>query len=328
MQSVKYQLAVIVINYKTPDLTIECLQSLVPELSDINAKVLVIDNNSADDSCEIIQNWITINDTGNWITIIASEHNAGFSAGNNLGIKSINADYYLLINSDTLVRKGGILRLLEYAEIDSSAGLIGPRLEWMGAMSQESCFKFHTPKSELISSASTGLLTALLKEFVVPQAVSEEIACYDWISFACVLIKSKVFKDIGLLDDGYFMYYEDVEFCYRAKQKGWKIVNVPTAHVVHLRGGSSTVKSQIKLRKRLPSYFYKSRTRYFYQVYGLMGLLMANVYWTLGYGISLLRSLLSSSFKPNISAYQWRDIWTNFFTPLKPYIYPDKYDKT
>jgi GT2 family glycosyltransferase len=143
-----------------------------------------------------------------------------------------------------------------------------------------------------------------------------------------VLVKAEVFRDIGLMDDGYFMYFEDVAFAYHAQQAGWKVLNVPEANVVHLRGGSSPVKSQAKQRKRLPRYYYESRTRYFYQVYGQLGLLMANIFWSLGFVISSLRSLLSSSFNSNISAYQWRDIWTNFFTPLRPYIHPDKYDKT
>ncbi len=318
-------LAVVIINYKTPQLTIDCLASLLPELNSIKAKIVVVDNYSNDGSCEKITNWIDGNDQLQQVELMASLENTGFSGGNNLGIRSVDAEYYLLLNSDTVVRKGAISLLLEVAKKDDSLGLISSRLEWANGRPQESCFRFHTPISELISSANTGLITLLLQKFNVPYAVSDKADFYDWTSFACVLIKADVFKDIGLMDAGYFMYFEDVAFAYYAKKASWKVLNVPDAHVVHLRGGSSPLKSQVRLRKRLPRYIYESRTRFFYQVYGRFGLLMANVFWTLGYGISLVRSLFSSSFKPNISAYQWCDIWINFLQPLKAYIHPDDY---
>jgi GT2 family glycosyltransferase len=327
MSKKNYQLAVIIINYKTPQLCIDCLKTLVPEVTNLPAKVIVVDNASQDESCEFIQNWIDEESVSDQVELIQSFDNTGFSGGNNLGISHLDAEYYLLLNSDTLVHKGSISTLLEMASKDKTAGLISPRLEWPDATPQESCFQFHRPVSELISSAATGFITKLFGAYIVPQSVREDQDYYSWTSFACVLIKADVFDDIGFMDDGYFMYYEDVEFCCRAKQAGWKVLNVPNAHVVHLRGGSSPVKSQTKLRKRLPRYYFESRTRYFYQVYGQFGLLMANIYWTLGYGISLIRSLISSSFIPNASEYQWRDVWTNFFSPLKQYIHPDDYDK-
>jgi len=324
----KLCLAVIIINYKTPQLVLDCLESLLPEIQNIKAQVVVVDNYSNDGSSEKISNWLTGNDLLQQVELIISSENTGFSGGNNKGINSVEADYYLLLNSDTLVRRGAISLLLGAVINNDSAGLISPRLEWPDASPQESCFRFHTPVSELLASANTGLITKLFQRFNVPFPISTQAAYYDWTSFACVLVRVEVFKEIGLMDEGYFMYYEDVAFAYKAQQAGWKVLNVPEAHVVHLRGGSSPLKSQAKQRKRLPRYYYESRTRYFYQVYGYVGLLMANLFWTLGYGVSLLRSLLSSLFKPNISSCQWRDIWINFLNPLQAYIHPDNYDKT
>lgn len=320
-------LAVIILNYKTPQLVIDCLESLLPELSGIKANTIVVDNASDDGSVDVIQKWIDHGSLGHLVTLNVSNENVGFSGGNNIGIEALDAEYYLLLNSDTLIRRGAITTLLRAIKSDSNIGLIGPRLEWLNGLAQESCFRFHSPVSELISSANTGIVTKAFKRFNVPFKVSELPAFYDWTSFACVLIKAEVFNDIGLMDDDYFMYFEDVAFSYKAQQAGWKVMNVPNAHVVHLRGGSSPLKSQAKLRKRLPRYFYESRTRFFYQVYGRMGLLMANIFWTLGYGVSLLRSLLSSSFKPSVSSYQWKDIWINFLRPLREYVHPDEYKR-
>jgi hypothetical protein len=324
----KTKLAVIIINYKTPTLVMDCLDKLLPELLTINAKTIVVDNASGDDSCNLISDWINRNQASEQVELIASEFNSGFSGGNNTGIQHIDADYYLLLNSDTLVRQGSVKTLLSIAEQDESIGIISPRLEWPDQTPQESCFNYHTAISELISSASSGPITKLFKNYIVAQPVKEKVGFYEWTSFACVLVRADVFEQIGLLDDGYFMYYEDVEFCNRLNKAGWRILNVPSARVVHLRGGSSSVKSQAKARKRLPKYYYESRTRYFYQSYGAIGLLAANLCWSLGWMIASIRTLCSSSFDSGISEGQWRDIWTNFFNPLKPYTHPSLYDKT
>ena len=288
---------------------------------------MVVDNASNDGSVGVIQQWLDERSVGELVTLISSSDNSGFSGGNNTGVAALDAEYYLLLNSDTLIRKGAVSTLLSAAKSEEKVGLVSPRLEWPDGLAQESCFRFHTPISQIIESANTGFITKVLQKYNVPYSVCNKIAFYDWTSFACVLIKAEVFNDIGLMDDGYFMYFEDVAFSHKAQQAGWKVMNVPDAHVVHLRGGSSPLKSQAKQRKRLPRYFYESRTRFFYQVYGHVGLLMANILWTLGYGVSLLRSLLSSSFKPNVSSYQWKDIWINFLSPLRAYVHPDDYKR-
>tara|TARA_R110001606_G_scaffold395664_2_gene568558 strand:- start:191035 stop:192021 length:987 start_codon:yes stop_codon:yes gene_type:complete len=328
MNKIDCILAIVIINYKTPLLITDCLSSLLPELSKLAAKVVIVDNHSNDESCQIISKWIALHDNFKQIELIESKVNTGFSGGNNLGINHIEAKYYLLLNSDTIVRKGAIENLLRAASADEHCGLISPRLEWPDATPQESCFQFHSPISEFISSSGTGVITRLLKKYSVPKPIINVNSYCDWTSFACVLIKAEVFKKIGLMDDEFFMYFEDMAFCYHARQSGWSILNVPSAHVVHLRGGSSPVKKQAKLRKRLPRYYYESRTRCFYLVYGHLGLSLANIMWTFGFIISLSRSLLSSRYIPNRSASQWKDIWTNFFNPVKPYIHPDDYDKT
>jgi GT2 family glycosyltransferase len=161
----------------------------------------------------------------------------------------------------------------------------------------------------------------------VAKPLENTISYSDWTSFACVLIRREVFEQVGLLDDGFFMYFEDAEFCHRVRKAGWKILNNPDAHVVHLRGGSSPVKEQTRLRKRLPLYYFESRNRYFYQMYGHSGLFLANMLWTSGAVISRVRSLVSSNYIPDISEKQWQDIWTNFFKPLKKYTHPNDYKK-
>lgn len=314
-------LNIVIVNFRTPDFVTACLQTLLPQLSGRSAEVVVVDNCSGDDSVPRISSWLGEYDAENKVHLVKSAINSGFAGGNNLGIRALEAKFYLLLNSDTLVRPGAIDMLLKTAARFPSAGLISPRLEWPDGQGQESCFRFHTPLSEFIRASQTGPVERLLKNYVVAMPVQDGLAHPQWTSFACVLVRREVLNQIGLLDDGYFMYFEDVEFCHRVRCAGWEIVHNPEAHVVHLRGGSSPVKDQTRRKKRLPRYFHESRTRLFYQLYGWSGLTAANVMWWLGRTVSKTRQLLGRTDKAAIER-QWLDIWINWPQPLKPYSPP------
>ena len=314
-------LSIVIVNYRTPLLVIDCLATLLPELAELAARVVVVDNHSGDESPGIIRQWLATHDPGNKVLLVQSATNSGFAGGNNTGIKAMAAEFYLLLNSDTLMRSGSIKKLLETAARFPGAGLVSPRLEWPDGEGQESCFRFHTPYSELIGAAQTGLIERCLKNYIVAMPVQNQIARPQWTSFACVLIRGEVFGRIGLLDDGYFMYFEDVEFCHRARKAGWGIVHNPDARVVHLRGGSSPVKERTRQKKRLPKYFHASRTRLFCQLYGWPGLTAANLMWWLGRLVSKARQIMGRADKAAIER-QWLDIWTNWLHPLRPYMPP------
>jgi N-acetylglucosaminyl-diphospho-decaprenol L-rhamnosyltransferase len=314
-------LSIVIVNYRTPALVIDCLETLLSELRALGAKVVVVDNNSGDDSLAIIRNWLTTHDPHNRVLLVQSETNSGFAGGNNIGIRTLGARFYLLLNSDTRARPGAIRILLETAGKFPGAGLISPRLEWPDGRGQESCFRLPTPYSELMASAQTALIDRFFKNYIVPMPVQDQMVRPQWTSFACVLIRNEVFHQIGLLDEGYFMYFEDAQFCQRAGKAGWGILHNPEARVVHLRGGSSPVKESIRQKKRLPKYFHESRTRFFYQVYGWLGLIAANVMWWLGRLISKARQVMGRPDKAAIER-QWLDIWTNWLRPLRPYTPP------
>ena len=137
----------------------------------------------------------------------------------------------------------------------------------------------------------------------------------EWASFACILLRAKMVDQIGIMDEGYFLYFEDVEFCWRARQAGWKIRYVPDARAIHFRGGSGPVKSLAKAKKRLPAYYYASRTRILYQIHGTGGLLLANLAWIFGRAIAVMR-VLAGKKVPQSNQREYRDIWTNVFSPL------------
>ena len=310
-------LCVVILNHRTPELTIDSLRSLAEESRTIDDfSAVVVDNDSGDGSADRIERAIRENGWASWARVLRSAVNGGFAAGNNLGIRAVDSRYYLLLNSDTIVRRGALRALLDAAAENPRAGLVSPRLEWPDGEAQISCFRYPSPLSELLWSAGTGVLTRLLHRFAVPAGVLDHPAEAEWTSFACVLIRREVVEEIGHLDEGYFMYYEDVDYCRRARRGGWQVLHWPAARVVHLRGGSSPVKSQAKARKRRSRYYYASRARYFGKFYTRVGLWGANAFWTLGLGISLTRKLLEGR-TPHMCEKEHVDIWTNALKPLR-----------
>ncbi len=310
-------LLIVIINYKTGQLVIDCLKTVIPQLRQ-DQQVVVVDNCSADGSAEQIRQWLEDEGVTDQVNLILSPENTGFSGGNNIGIKSRAARHYLLLNSDTFLREGALAAMLEAASRRADAGLISPRLEWPDGEPQISCFRYHRPVSELIYAAATAPVTSLLQRWVVAIPVSATEIEPEWTSFACVLVKAEVIDQIGLMDEGYFLYYEDVDYCRLARDAGWKILHTPAARVVHLRGGSSDVKKNISVRKRLPRYYYASRSRYFAKHHGPVGLLVANSLWLLGRSIAFLRERLGSKAITSCEK-QHVDIWTNFSRPMEPY---------
>ncbi|MDF1809957.1 MAG: glycosyltransferase family 2 protein [Phycisphaerales bacterium] len=298
-----FKLAIVVLNYKTPDLVIDCLQSIHGQIDERFHRVVVVDNYSGDDSADKIENAIDTHSWSEWVSVVRSPVNAGFAAGNNVGINAILADVYLLLNSDTIVREGAIKTLLTTMSEHSDVDMLGPQLEWPDGKPQISTFRYRTPISEMMYAAKLGLLGRLFPKHVVARELSEFEVGLDWVSFACIAIRKKVFDSVGLLDEKYFMYFEDMAMCRKATKAGFKIAYQPDAHVVHLRGGSSPVKEQTIQRKRRPAYYYAARSHYLRSSYGLVGFILGNILWTMGWILSLVRG------KSGAVAREQFDIW-------------------
>ena len=297
-------LTVVVLNYKTPGLVLDCLESLEPEIGPEDSyEVVVVDNRSDDGSAEQIESAIRERGWSRWARVLRSPVNGGFAAGNNVGIRATDAENILLLNSDTIVRAGAISTLMSTLAEHKELDMVGPRLEWPDGQHQISTFRYRTPLTELISASKLGTIGRLLPGHLVARELHDFATGLDWVSFACVLIRRKVIDRIGGLDEGYFMYFEDMAYCRRASGAGFEIGYQPEARVVHLRGGSSPVKEQTIQRKRRPSYFYAARAHYFRSSYGLLGYIAANCFWLLGWTLGSLRG------RSGAVEREYRDIW-------------------
>lgn len=311
-----HRLAIIIVNYRTPELVIGCLESLAPEIDSAAHRAVIVDNDSGDGSAQRLEAAIQERRWGGWARVARSPRNGGFSAGNNFGIASVEASAYFLLNSDTIVRPGALAALLDALDRHPGAAAIGPRLEGLDGAAQVSCFRDRTPASELIGAAATGPITRLLRRFEVALPVSDAPIEPQWVTFAAALLRREALAEVGPLDEGFFMYLEDVDWCRRARRAGWAILHWPAARVVHFRGGTAPVKRLAAERRRLPRYCYESRSRYFAKHFGFLGLPAANLCWMAGRMVSLAREL-SGGRRPQASAAAWRDNWINWLRPLR-----------
>lgn len=312
----RVRILVVILNYGTANLVEQCLESLEPELVGGPDRVVIVDNASPDDSADQIA--ATIDDRGwdGWAELVRAETNAGFSAGNNVGAAVHDSDWILFLNSDTIVRPGAIAALMASAQEHPRAGLIGPRLEWEDERPQVSAFRAPTPISEGLRGASLGVLDRVLHRWVVRTDITSEPIPVDWVSFAGVLVRRAAWTETGPMDDGFFMYFEDIDYALRIRSAGWEVWHAPSARIVHLRGGTASVKKDAAARRRVPPYFYAARSRYFAKHFGRLGLLTANLLWAAGSGLGVVLQVVGRKRSPTKS--EWRDVWHGFPSPMTP----------
>jgi GT2 family glycosyltransferase len=278
---------IVIVNYRTSDLAVECLRSIAAEAGDpAVARVAVVDNHSNDGSVDRLRSAIAQNGWSRWAELIASDRNGGFAAGNNLAIRAElarpaaeRAGFVLLLNPDTMVRPGALRELLAFMKEHPEAGIAGSRIEDAEGRSQGSARRFPSPLGELESAARLGPLTRLLRRHSVPMREGEQPMRCDWVSGAAMMIRADVFSKIGLLDEGYFLYYEELDFCHRAATAGWQIWFVPGSRVVHYEGASTGIRNR---RRRRPGYWFESRRRYFVKLLGAKAWLLADCCWAAG----------------------------------------------
>lgn len=292
------RVAIVIVNYRTAALTIDCLRSLADTLPDRDRPhTVVVDNLSGDDSVVQLESAVRRHAWGDWVHLIAMERNGGFAYGNNAGIRHLvsehpSLNYVLLLNPDTVVRDGAVEKLVEFMDANDTVGIAGSRLEDPDTTPQRSAFRFPTFLSEFEQGMRLGLVSRLLDRWVVAPAVSETPCLTDWVAGASMIVRREVFETLGVLDDGYFMYYEEVDFCLRAKRAGWPCWYVPDSRVVHLVGQASGVTDTRRAAKRRPAYWFESRKRYFVRNHGRLYAILADAAWLIGYGLWRLRRMI------------------------------------
>ena len=275
---------IITVNYRTANLVIESLRALASQKEALGGgRIVIVDNSSADESYEKISTAIHTEKWSSWVDIIQMSRNGGFAFGNNAGFSHVlsspdDVDYLMLLNPDCLVRQGAVEKLVAFMNEHPDVGIAGSGLENQDGGTECSAHTFHSPLGELLEGARFGFLSRLLSEYEVTPPLRDKSHVCDWVSGSSMIIRCKVIKDIGPMDEGYFLYFEEVDFFIRAAKAGWKTWYVPEAIVMHMEGASTGIKST----KRRPEYWYHSRRRYFVKHYGVSALILADLLWSFG----------------------------------------------
>jgi GT2 family glycosyltransferase len=288
------RLCIVIVNYRTAPLVAECLRSIAEQAANLGGmRVVVADNASGDDSTSTLGGLIEREGWGGWVSLLALPRNGGFAAGNNAAIGLATGferpDYFVLLNPDTICRPGAIGALVDFMESHPRAGIAGSRLEDASGAPAHSAHNFFSPLGELEAGARLGILSRALGRFAVTPPAREQRHECGWVSGAALAVRASVFKQIGLFDEGFFLYFEEVDFCARARKAGWQVWHVPESRVVHFEGAATGIQDA---RRRRAPYWYHSRRRYFVKHHGVAGLLMADALWALGRGSLALRRAL------------------------------------
>lgn len=210
-----FDLAIIIVTHNSKALINDCLLSVFENLAEIKTEVIVFDNASIDGTKELIKQKFSL------VNLIESEQNLGFAKANNLAIKQANASYIFLLNHDTIVLKNAFLKMLDFIKKDKNIGILGPKL-----LNQD------------LSIQVQGSI--LGKHFWKARQATKT----NFLRGAAWLIPNHIFKKIGLLDESFFFYNEDIDFCNRVKLFGYDIIYYPQAEIVHL-GSKTSFKKQI-----------------------------------------------------------------------------------
>src|ERR1700722_6925099 len=266
-------IAVVIVTYKSAALTIESLRSVAAERSTarFHIRAIVVDNASGD--APSIAQAIESNNWASWVTLVTAAKNGGFAFGNNLGIaRAYEAhvpSYIYLLNPDAQVRPGAIGSLARFLESHPEVGIAGSSFENLDGSDWPIAFHFPSLMSEMLQGMDLGALMRLFKRWTVAQQMTKVAQPIDWICGASMLIRPAVLESIGGMDENYFLYFEETDFCYRAKRAGFATWYVPESRVMHIMGQSTAVTDLTRGPKRLPSYWFESRRRYFAMTYGI-----------------------------------------------------------
>ena len=290
------RLLVIIANYRVAHLTIDCLRSIADEIRNVpGTHVAVCENGTGDDSAQRIQSAIDDNGWNAWCTLTAVHTNLGFTGGNNIILRPAlqSADqpqYVLLLNADTIVHQNAFRRLLDFMDEHPRVGVAGSGLENPDGTPQRSAFRFPNAWSEFDFSVNIRLVSRALSRWTKLPQIPKHASEVDWVGGASMIIRREVFQNIGVLDEGYYTHYEDVDFCFNARKAGWSVWYIPDSRVTHLVGQSTGL--TVKNPKRFPEYFFGARRRYFLKNHGPIGAALADASRIVGLAIWRLQVLL------------------------------------
>jgi len=243
-------LSIIIVNWNTKDLLNQCLKSLNQTFQRLKMEIFVVDNGSTDGSGEAVK------EARPEVILIDNPSNLGFARANNQALRLSTGKYTLLLNPDTQVKGESIETLKAFMDKHPEAGVVGAQLLNSDGSKQNSIANFPSLATELLNKSVLRWLFP--KTFPGKEKTYSEPIEVDSVVGACMTVRREVMEKVGLLDEDYFLFLEETDWCYRVKNAGWKIYHHPQAEIYHFQG-----KSAEKDKKRAKVEYYRSRYRFF-----------------------------------------------------------------
>lgn len=224
------ELSIIIVNYRAKGLLQQCLRGIQRAALPFSHEVIVVDNASGDTSTTMVRNLFPE------VCLVVAERNDGLAHGNNLGMQAAHGKFLMFLNPDIAVFEGSIETLRQYLADHPEVGLVGPRLMNPDGTTQAACYRFPTPLIPIFRRTPLGRLPFAkrkLRAYLMLDWNHDTNRPVDWVLGACIMTTRAVVDAVGLMDERFFLYYEDVDWCRRIWRKGWQVHYVANAVMVH-----------------------------------------------------------------------------------------------
>lgn len=278
------EILVVIVNYRTASLAEKCLEAVARErAAGVNMSAILVDGCSGDGSVPQLRAFLAASDIADWTELLALDFNGGFGWANNQAILHRGdrlPPYIYLLNPDAEIEPGAISALAQILDDHSDVAAVGSQLLEVDGRLSASAFRFPSLLNEFVRGAQTNILRRFLA--IETTIEMKKAGPCDWVTGASVMLRRDALQESGLFDDGFFLYFEEVELMHRLKRAGWQIWSEPASQVKHI-GGVSTGVNEQGLDRSKPDYWYRSRKRYFALAMGRRYAITANIAWLFGY---------------------------------------------
>lgn len=286
--------SIVIINWKTPDLLAKCLDSIKKEDENFDSfEHFVVDNNSGDNSVEMLETKYP------YVKVTANDDNLGFSKACNQAIPEAKGKYVLLLNPDTVITKNAITNLYKFMEENPDCATAGPKVLNADGTLQLACRRsFPTPEASFFRLTYLSRLFPkhpTIAKYNLTDADPDKVLEVDALSGSCMIVRADVIAKIGLLDEDIFMFGEDIDWCWRMKEAGWKVFYTPLSVVYHIHGAASRkrpIGTTINLHKGMEVFYRKHLAKKYWAPFNL---LVYAAIWSRA-GIFILVNLLRGIF--------------------------------
>ncbi|MFC1663212.1 glycosyltransferase family 2 protein [Patescibacteria group bacterium] len=224
------ELSIIILNYRTKGLLKQCIRGIEQSQVSITHEVIVVDNKSGDSSVSMVKS------NFDNVRLIEADKNRGYAAGNNIGIKEARGKFILIINPDIAIFKGAVEAMVSYMNNNEKVAVIGPKLINPDGSTQISCYRFPTYMTPIYRRTPIGKLPKAkknLKQYLMSDWHRNENKQVDWVLGACMLVRKSAIDKVGLMDERYFLYFEDIDWCRRFWKEGYQVHYLADVDLVH-----------------------------------------------------------------------------------------------